>query len=642
MKSTSSTEDLDRYAGRTLDGKYRLDRLLGRGGMGSVYVAVHLGTERIVAVKLITPRFMRNAQFVERFKREARAAGRLRHPNIVDVTDFGFAQVDDETVAYLVMEYLDGCTLGNVLDEEKRLPVPWVVDVLEQVCSAVDEAHRQGIVHRDLKPDNIWLEPNNLGGFRVKVLDFGIAKMVDAPESSPEGHAERLSETVESFSPASADAETIADAPTQFGEVDDTGAVAAGSEFDESIESEAGSPSPERSRSRELATVGSSELTRAGALLGTPTYMSPEQCGGENLDARSDVYSLGVITYRMLCGSPPFEGDSGFVLRSHRNNEPTPLRERWRKLPKGISRVVMSALDKDPAARPQSAAAFANALRANADDLGAHYRRAFALYSEHFPTILKLSLVAHVPIFIALAISLVARLAGPHWDDAGKAIQEIALGVLQGIATWVTASLISGSIVIMVTQISVAPLRRVRFRDCFALLRRRWRPFVRTGIRVTLRVVFGFVLLFVPGLVMIARYILWAPVVLMEGLEGKAALKRSAVLASRSRRDMFLAALFQLGVPQLMKKWLEMLIGYDVALRGGVSAEIVSQVASLVSIIVMPLVSIVPALLYLKMRQMGGETVSEVVAPIELDGTRRKWESRMKDRLATATTRKNL
>lgn len=630
LKATPSTDDFDRYVGQTLDGKYRLDRLLGRGGMGSVYVAVHLGTERIVAVKLITPRFMRNVQFVERFKREARAAGRLRHPNIVDVTDFGFAEVDDETVAYLVMEYLDGCTLGNVLDEEKRLPVPWVVEVLEQVCSAVDEAHRQGIVHRDLKPDNIWLEPNNLGGFRVKVLDFGIAKMVDAPESSPEGHTERLSETVGSFSPASADAETIADAPTQFDEVDD------------SPEGEAGSPSPELPRSKELATVGSSELTRAGALLGTPTYMSPEQCGGENLDARSDVYSLGVITYRMLCGAPPFEGDSGFVLRSHRTSEPMPLRERWRKLPKGISRVVMSALDKDPAARPQSAAAFANALRANADDLGAHYRRAFALYSEHFPTILKLSLVAHVPIFIALAISLVVRLAGPQWDDAGKAIQEIALGLLQGIATWVTASLISGSIVIMVTQISVAPLRRVRFRDCFALLRRRWRPFVRTGIRVTLRVVFGFVLLFFPGVVMIARYILWAPVVLMEGLEGKAALKRSAVLASRSRRDMFLAALFQLGVPQLMKKWLEMLIGYDVALRGGVSAEIISQIASLVSIVVMPLVSIVPALLYLKMRQMGGETVSDVVAPIELDGARRRWESRMRDRLATATTRKIL
>ena len=170
----------DPYIGQVLDDKYRLERLLGRGGMGAVYLASHLGTERYVALKLITPQFMRNEEFVARFKREARAAGRLRHPNVVDVTDFGFADAGRETVAYLVMEYLDGCTLGDVLSEEKRLPLDWVVDILEQVCSAVHEAHQQGIVHRDLKPENIWLEPNRLGGYRVKVLDFGIAKLAEA------------------------------------------------------------------------------------------------------------------------------------------------------------------------------------------------------------------------------------------------------------------------------------------------------------------------------------------------------------------------------------------------------------------------------------------------------------------------------
>src|ERR1700704_2577543 len=180
----------DRYLGQTLDEKYRLERLLGQGGMGAVYLATHLGTERYVALKLITPQFMRNEEFVERFKREARAAGRLRHPNVVDVTDFGFAQAGNESVAYLVMEYLDGCTLSDVLAEEKRLPLYWVVDILEQVCAAVHEAHQQGVIHRDLKPDNIWLEPNGLGGYRVKVLDFGIAKLGDVanaavPEVAP-------------------------------------------------------------------------------------------------------------------------------------------------------------------------------------------------------------------------------------------------------------------------------------------------------------------------------------------------------------------------------------------------------------------------------------------------------------------------
>src|SRR5215510_5974769 len=181
---------VEEYVGEVLDEKYRLEHLLGKGGMGAVYLATHLGTERYVALKLISPQFMRNQEFVERFKREARAAGRLRHPNVVDVTDFGFARVKEGQVAYLVMEYLDGCTLGDVLSEEKRLPLEWVVDILEQVCSAVHEAHLQGIIHRDLKPDNICLEPNRLGSYRVKVLDFGIAKLgqtaaPSAPDDDP-------------------------------------------------------------------------------------------------------------------------------------------------------------------------------------------------------------------------------------------------------------------------------------------------------------------------------------------------------------------------------------------------------------------------------------------------------------------------
>src|SRR5688572_16609675 len=180
-------KEIDPYLGQVLDSKYRLERLLGRGGMGAVYLATHLGTERCVALKLIAPQFMRNEEFVARFKREARAAGRLRHPNVVDVTDFGFARAGQEPVAYLVMEYLDGCTLGDVLEEEKRLPLEWVVDIIEQVCSAVHEAHKQGIIHRDLKPDNIWLEPNRLGSYRVKVLDFGIARLAEVDSEDGDG-----------------------------------------------------------------------------------------------------------------------------------------------------------------------------------------------------------------------------------------------------------------------------------------------------------------------------------------------------------------------------------------------------------------------------------------------------------------------
>src|SRR5215207_9333195 len=188
-------ERLETYVGQVLDAKYRLERPLGQGGMGAVYLATHLGTERYVALKLITPQFMRNEEFVARFKREARAAGRLRHPNVVDVTDFGFDDTGQGRVAYLVMEYLDGCTLGEILEEEQNLPVGWTLDILEQVCSAVQEAHEQGIIHRDLKPDNIWLEPNQRGGYTVKVLDFGIAKLEAVHHVDTGEHEVRVSGT---------------------------------------------------------------------------------------------------------------------------------------------------------------------------------------------------------------------------------------------------------------------------------------------------------------------------------------------------------------------------------------------------------------------------------------------------------------
>jgi serine/threonine protein kinase len=163
---------LDRLVGSRLDGKYHIERLLGRGGMGAVFRALHLGTDRTVALKVIVPDLADRPGFLARFEREARACGRLRHPNIVDVTDFGYAEVDGRRVAYLVMEYLDGCSLADVLRDDAQLPVGWVIDVLEQACSALEEAHRAGILHRDLKPENIWLEPNRRGGYTVKVLDF--------------------------------------------------------------------------------------------------------------------------------------------------------------------------------------------------------------------------------------------------------------------------------------------------------------------------------------------------------------------------------------------------------------------------------------------------------------------------------------
>ncbi len=670
--------NLERYVGQTLDEKYRLERLLGQGGMGAVYLATHLGTERYVALKLITPQFMRNEEFVERFKREARAAGRLRHPNVVDVTDFGFARTGGDSVAYLVMEYLDGCTLSDVLAEEQRLPLYWVVDILEQVCSAVHEAHQQGIVHRDLKPDNIWLEPNVLGGYRVKVLDFGIAKLAEtgnlSPEAAPISRSADDTPTLQlSQTPVAAtvsagaseleptriaraplsnlDTETLIQPADEIAgdaratqlpanDARATQGVAEGDQtrlFDAGAARTARQPGELYGNTDAMSTAATTGLTRVGAILGTPLYMSPEQCRGEHLDARSDIYSLGIITYQMLSGAPPFTGQTTSVIRSHVETQPTALREVNSKLPKRVSRLIMSALDKDPAARPQTALAFANAMRANADGLGALYRRAFALYSEYFPKFLKLSLLAHIPVIVVTLMILAVRLAEPRLGKVTTIVLLVPVTLLQIAAGFVTPSIISGVTAIIVTQLAVTPLKPVELRPAFAVLRRRWRPFLNTGIRMALRIMIGFMLCVIPGFVMMVRYLLWAPVVLMEGLEKKEARIRARALASRSWRTVILVMLIQILVPVIVGGVFGALIG-STSKGKLVHVKIVQPLASLVNIFVLPLMSIVPALLYLKMRQFGGETLHDVMAKLEEeDGARSEWQQRMRKRLTMNT-----
>ena len=651
---------LEHYVGQTLDDKYRLERLLGQGGMGAVYLATHLGTDRYVALKLIAPQFMRNPEFVERFKREARAAGRLRHPNVVDVTDFGFATIGPERVAYLVMEYLDGCTLSDVLAEETRLPLYWAVDILEQVCSAVHEAHLQGIVHRDLKPDNIWLEPNRLGGYRVKVLDFGIAKLAERTNVPMDSGQTVLTADDTATLIPSVDLAAAASNRSTTPKTDLESATLVKSSLrpDESNPSNADEDGQQtqllnrdvkhtavagRQTTEAPLTAATAGLTRVGAILGTPLYMSPEQCRGESLDARSDVYSLGVIAYQTLAGTPPFTGDTPSVIRAHNESPPAPLQLHNRKLPKRVSRVVMSALEKDPSARPQSAAALANEIRANADKLGALYRRAFALYSEYFPKFLKLSLLAHIPVFILNIAMLVLRLAESRMSRVSYIALAVLIGLMQFAATFLTASFISGVTAIIVTQVAVLPLKPVELRVAFEVLRRRWRPFARTGFDLFVRILVGYCLLIVPGIVMTLRYMLWAPVVLMEGLERKAARRRARSLAGRSWRTLILVALIQFVLPILINAVLGAMFGIVAghAARKGhetVQIKIGTQLTSLINIFILPLMSIVPALLYLKMRQLGGETLNDVMSQIEdVEGPRSLWQQRMRTRLTVNT-----
>src|SRR5215470_13462719 len=314
----------DGMIGQLLDWKYEIEALCGRGGMGAVYRATHVGTGRRVAVKVIAPELAGNSEFIERFRREAKTIGLLRHPNIVNVTDFGVTGSADETVAYLVMEYLEGQTLAERLKNGRPMPINEAIAILSQTCDAMDEAHRLGILHRDLKPENIWLEPAGPNGSNVKILDFGIARLqdifaLDDLEARPE-----------------------------FGE--------------SAIRHQPFSITEEETL---RLNYSSQQMSRFSSVMGTPKYMSPEQCRGEKLDKSSDIYSLGVIAYQMLTGETPFTGSTPELLIRHREADPAPLREKRREIPAGVGAVVRQALAKDKSARPATAGAFAFQLQLN-------------------------------------------------------------------------------------------------------------------------------------------------------------------------------------------------------------------------------------------------------------------------------------
>jgi serine/threonine protein kinase len=272
----------DSLIGTTLSGKYRIDERLNEGGMGTVYRATHVLMEKTVAIKVLRPSLAADENIVARFSREARAASRISHPNALSVTDFG---EDENGVVFLVMEFLSGRTLKQLIRDEGPLPLTRTVEIMRQVGDALNAAHQQGVVHRDLKSDNIMLV-DTMAGDHAKVLDFGIAKI------------------------------------NEPGEARDSG------------------------------------LTAPNLVIGTPQYMSPEQCSQETeIDSRSDIYSLGVILYEMLVGHVPFAADSPTMVMMKHLQEPVPsvLDERS-DLPAAVARVIARAMAKLPANRYQTIA----------------------------------------------------------------------------------------------------------------------------------------------------------------------------------------------------------------------------------------------------------------------------------------------
>lgn len=265
--------------GQVFKGKYKIYDEVGSGGFATVYLGRNLDTNEIVAIKVLSRQYTSDPRYVERFRREAGLAERLRHPNVVRILDHGV----ENGLHYLVMEYVEGLTLDRLIERKGPLTIDETVSYAEQACAGLQAAFQAGVVHRDIKPANLMITPDGT----VKIMDFGIARME--------------------------------------------------------------------------AMVG---LTQSGMFMGTPRYISPEMARGTGADIRSDLYSLGLLAYEMLAGTPPFDAENPWaVLRHQIESEPEPIHQKRADVPDWLEAIIVRAVSKDPAARFQTPAEMLAALK---------------------------------------------------------------------------------------------------------------------------------------------------------------------------------------------------------------------------------------------------------------------------------------
>src|SRR5271166_564814 len=327
-------------------GKYEIKRTLGRGAMGTVYEGWDPIIARRVAIKTVKLPDSADPETEDalaRFRREAQAAGRLTHPNIVAVFDYG----ETNDLAYIVMEFVDGPSLKTLLDKNERFALTDTVRVMQDVLAGLQFSHERGVVHRDIKPANVMLTSSG----QSKIADFGIAR------------------------------------------------------------------------------IESSSMTQAGTVLGTPAYMSPEQFMGQVVDARTDIYSSGVLLYQLLTGERPFEGGMSAIMHKALNTEPPPPSQLSVTAPPSFDAVVRRAMAKRPEDRFPSASGFADAMR----HALAHQMEPAA--SEGEATMVappSPGTTAATPPPRAISASMPAR----HWNIPSLTVTAVALLALVGGAVW--------------------------------------------------------------------------------------------------------------------------------------------------------------------------------------------------------------
>ena len=361
-------------------GEYQIQRVIGRGGMATVYAGVQPVIGKSVAVKVLSAQLSGDAAMVKRFVDEARAVNKIRHPNIIDI--FAFGRLPDGR-QYFVMEYLQGETLASRM-ERGPLPFPEARRLLVQICEALQAAHMEQIIHRDLKPDNLWIAIPKHGEPYVKILDFGIAKLVE--------------------------------------------------------------------------DRGAGQSTEAGVAMGTAHFMSPEQCRGEGVDHRTDIYAMGVILYLMFAGRLPFEGRSFIEVLTQQITTTPASPAVYRSMPEAMEQLILTCLEKDPARRPQSAQALGQAIALALQDAPAG---APAASRRNDPTLVRGA--GMDPTIVRTAEGPAPGAPGqPAPGSSGRqrslVIVAVAVVSLAGVGTWLVRRTLQGPTPTTTTTLAPAPV----------------------------------------------------------------------------------------------------------------------------------------------------------------------------------------